>query len=828
MDPWKKQRERLLEGTGLLAGRRRRAAIRDLAAGAAAGDVTAARVLAGAYTHVEDPSVRELLRDGLRGIDRPAPIDAVCAVWEGTRDSGLAEVLRERGWVAGRPMDRHVLTALLAERPGAIRGDPKEVSAALLQACGDADPVLAERAAEQVRAVEDPARRDALCEALIAGGCEAGRAALLEAGYLPRDPGRRGLFLFLTDQHERYEALDFDGRLLRAAYDTAPDPVSREVATRIRRSGRADWTAVLQGGSERKRLTAMAEPEWETVLTVLLQARRLDDLWTLLFEAPPHRSAQIVRALRQCGYRPAREDDQVAFERLTALCPPRGQERILYHTDEPPVEARTLDGSVGSYLHVGYSDSGRLLGVSERDVRLWDTSSGRILLQHPGLGRFIFASENAKAVATVRKGGVELCDVATGQCRPLNPNVRGATTLAFSPDGKLLVVAPEAERAGIWSARTGSWVAWLEELPGRLGRIALSPDSRLVAGGTARGSVLVWQADGRLLHHLLQGDEGLKRGQMAIVDSEVLQAAMAGLEPDPEECFDDDGLYPAPICAVVFSPDGRFVASDAGRGEVRIWEAGSGRLHAVLEDHQGAVESLVFSPDAAVLAVATSERTVRLWQVETGTGVATMCGYREPAFSPDGSVLIAARARHPSLPGLSAYLWESAASIFDGPGNDHLQDLFVVPAPPPVVPSEPETADAPTPDAALSDGDGQAEHEEPHVKLWCARTGRPLASLSAATGHATQAFYSPDGSSLTVRSEDGITVGRVPPFGPLGRATPDDLAKLQARARDIPGSPYAPMWRFTAALLEHRLRYDVEIGEVAERLFSEFDIEIQE
>lgn len=101
--------------------------------------------------------------------------------------------------------------------------------------------------------------------------------------------------------------------------------------------------------------------------------------------------------------------------------------------------------------------------------------------------------------------------------------------------------------------------------------------------------------------------------------------------------------HKAEVETVMFSPDGRWLATGSLDETVKVWEAQTGELKHTLAGHTDGVASITFLPDNRSLVTVALDNSIRLWDLNTGELKKTTPDQQNSLWaigvSPDGKTL---------------------------------------------------------------------------------------------------------------------------------------------------------------------------------------------
>lgn len=187
------------------------------------------------------------------------------------------------------------------------------------------------------------------------------------------------------------------------------------------------------------------------------------------------------------------------------------------------------------------------------------------------------------------------------------------------------------------------------------------------------------------------------------------------------------------VTGVVFSPDGKLIATVSDDGRLKLWQVQDGSLLHDIQTSMGSLTQVDFSPNNRILAISTWDGIVSLWQADNGNWLRSLQeqedGILDVKFSPDGSLLAA--ASHSG----SILIWRVGDSTLMSQLQGHTAPVVQVVFSP--------------------DGSLLASAAEDHtVRLWNVADGSPIRTLTGHTDVVTDVAFALDGSMLASGSQD--------------------------------------------------------------------------
>jgi WD40 repeat protein/tRNA A-37 threonylcarbamoyl transferase component Bud32 len=420
----------------------------------------------------------------------------------------------------------------------------------------------------------------------------------------------------------------------------------------------------------------------------------------------------------------------------------------------------SFKGHTHSVTSVAISPDGKQIASGSHDgtVIVWDVATGRQMLTFRGhmdredsgsisfVATSVAFSPDGKRIAS---GGrdVRVWDVATGQ---EFFHLKGAgvypPTVTFSPDGKRIAAAGQNLR--VWDSGNGQEIATLSTKYASVSNAKFLPDGRRIVVACGNG-ISVWDKDSEAKQQTIRfkvGTEYIWRIVFSPDGKRIASASLDGTVTISEAATGHKVFilrgHEGRVLDAAFSPNGERIITGGDDRSVRVWDAGTGREIDMLKGHQDMVLSVAFSPDGLRIASASGDDTVLIWDAATGRNRLTLEG-SAVAFSPDGKRIASVHAistDSTKREGTAIKIWDAATGremlTLESRWYEHFEELEF-----------------------SHDGQRLFTYGSDEGTLWDATTGRRLHFVDANNG----AALSVDGRRIAGGSYNG-TVSLIDPI----------------------------------------------------------------
>jgi WD40 repeat protein len=398
---------------------------------------------------------------------------------------------------------------------------------------------------------------------------------------------------------------------------------------------------------------------------------------------------------------------------------------------------QTLKGHKDTIRSVSFSRDSKLIATASKDrtVKIWNLNNGKVIQELPEPTQnatSVSFSPDGKVLAVSNDKQVILWNLASAKTRTLSGHKGTITNVSFSPNGKIIASADNDDAIFIWKLEDGGKIRSIDNY----GAIDMrfSPNGKNLVLTNKDKTIKIYELNtGVLLRNFSHNNEmeianlSLDNKHLAFVALNRSSAIFI-CNPSKDDCDNDNirklGFHNDNVTNLSFSHNGKFLASGSKDKTVKLWSIDS-KAFQVSEDKDRTVWQVKVSPNNKIIA-ANSQEYVHLFN-QNGTLIGTFDGYiKNLNFSSNGKIFTTGTAN--SAVQISSL---NGKDIFLGGKKDNISSL------------------------ALSlDSQTVATAEDKTVKLWSSANSSLIKAFTSHKKKVTKLIFSNDSKTVASIGDD--------------------------------------------------------------------------
>jgi eukaryotic-like serine/threonine-protein kinase len=382
---------------------------------------------------------------------------------------------------------------------------------------------------------------------------------------------------------------------------------------------------------------------------------------------------------------------------------------------------------------------------ADKTLKIWDATSGQEILTfngHTGWVRSVSFSPDGKKIVSASEAEdnpLKIWDATSGQeILSLKGHTDEITSLSFSPDGKKIVGGSYDKTLKIWDAISGQEILTFKGHTDEVVSVNFSPDGKRVVSGSGDKTLKIWDATSGQEILTLNGHTDRVSSVSFSPDGKRVVSGSGDRTlkiwdaASGQEIFILKGITGL-VTSVSFSPDGRKIACGKSDTSLKIWDTNLGQEILTFNGHTGGVISVSYSPDGERIVSGSGDKTLKIWNANSGQEILTLKGHTKTvssvSFSPDGKRIVSGSGDN------TLKIWDAASgqNILTLKGHTNLVSSLCF-----------------SPDGKrIVSGSW-----DDTLKIWDATSGQEIHTLKGHTENVTSVSFSPDGKRIVSGSLD--------------------------------------------------------------------------